>query len=722
LSKNKIIACLVYLAFAVLLGGIGAEPVVITPAKEPVDYSAMGNPAAVYCEDLGYDFAIADEASGQVGYCSLPDGIMCKAWDFLEGKCGQSYNYCAQMGLETVTLNNGKNSFSREYTVCISDEGEEIGPVTELSELAEKATGCGGKSETIEVSEVYDGINRGIIETKSFKDGVPPSSFDWRNHDGSDWMTPVKNQGSCGSCWAFSAVGVAEAAHNIANDNPDLDLDLSEDYLVSDCAMGDDCCGGSKARALAYIRDTGIPDEACLPYAETCGCIDGVCQSNCTYIGTGICSDRTCSDRCVDFSSRLINISNTAFVSTDPATIKQHLVDTGPLAVSIGYGPSFGGYWDEDIYRCTNDTGTNHAVVMVGYDDADGAWIIKNSWGSGWNGDGYFKVGYDECYVQQYVYDGVIVDAPANDDFDNATVIDTIPFSISQEMRGATTAEDDPIFPCTSSQHYRSVWFQYTPSESGTLSLNTAGSDYDTVLAVWTGERGSLTNVACNDDVINSEITHSSVQLPVGAGISYYIEVAGYGDWSFGTLHLAGTDEPNLPPAIITSLFRSPASITKGSVASGPNQFFTRVVLGDQTGDPGLAFHYVVWLHVPDDWTLPWAKQYSFTGDFTNTPLTADWTAQGWIQNVSGCIYGGPAEIGYKWRAFRGPEEALPALVDRLDNQVYLRGGLGVPGGETSDIYGGMRVVVGTYYDRDNDGTSESYVCDHVAVTNISVP
>ena len=178
---------------------------------------------------------------------------------------------------------------------------------------------------------------------------------------------------------------------------------------------------------------------------------------------------------------------------------------------------------------------------------------------------------------------------------------------------------------------------------------------------------------------------------------------------------------PNEPSALLLNLFRSPASITKGSAASGPNQWFARVALGDHTGDPGLAFHYVVWLHVPEDWTLPWATQYSFTGDFANGTLSPDWTAQPWVQDTANCALGGAADAGFKWRAFRGPLEALPPLVDRLNNQVNLRGGLGVPGGETSDLYGGVRVVLGTYYDFDTDGTPERYQCDNIGVTSITV-
>jgi len=83
--------------------------------------------------------------------------------------------------------------------------------------------------------------------------------------------------------------------------------------------------------------------------------------------------------------------------------MKQSVVDTGPLSVAMGIGSSYGGDWDGDIYRCTNDSGVNHGVIVAGYDDAGGYWIVKNSWGSGWNGDGYFKVGYGECAIENYV-------------------------------------------------------------------------------------------------------------------------------------------------------------------------------------------------------------------------------------------------------------------------------------------------------------------------------
>jgi len=299
--------------------------------------------------------------------------------------------------------------------VCV-DHGEEIGPVSGLMGLSEKATRSSIPVLGSEPPPEQEPVT-----------GDTPSSFDWRNEDGQDWMTSVKNQGSCGSCWAFSAVGIVEGTYNVDSGNPDLDLDLSEEYLVSDCyTLGSygNCCGGSHVDALEFVRDSGIPDEDCMSYVDqySCTCGSG-CDSNCTYSTGGACSDATCSDRCADWQDRAVMINNVAPVPS--GQIKQYLVDKGPLSVAMGIGSGYGGGFDaEGVYRCTNDYGANHAVVIAGYSDAGGYWIIKNSWGATWNGDGYFKVGYGECNIESWVD---YVDTPASacaDDVDCDGVLD----------------------------------------------------------------------------------------------------------------------------------------------------------------------------------------------------------------------------------------------------------------------------------------------------------
>ena len=337
----------------------------------------VANPAAVYCRELGYEYAIVDTGQGEYGRCTFPGGSSCTDWIFLEGRCGRSYSYCARHGYDLITRKDGRNPFSRTYSVCVRGT-EEIGAATELMGLSEKATkGSLPVAQSPATPEVGGSV------------GSPPSSFDWRNYSGQNWMTSVKNQGSCGSCWAFSAVGVVEAVFNIGTGNPSLDLDLSEQQLVSNgslcCSSCGDCQGGWPADALSYIKDTGVADEACFPYTAT----------------TAPCA------LCPDWQSRLLTIDAYAGVSSSPSQIKQSLVDRGPLSVAMGILSEYGGYFDGDIYRCLHDSDRydiNHAVVIVGYSDDGGYWIVRNSWGSTWNGNGYFKVGYGECRIEDWVY------------------------------------------------------------------------------------------------------------------------------------------------------------------------------------------------------------------------------------------------------------------------------------------------------------------------------
>ena len=531
------------LGFTLMALVVAPEPMQVAPETDLMAASSMANPAAVYCGEQGYRHQIISGEIGEIGMCIFPDGESCDAWDFLAGKCGQEYSYCAQQGYDIKTVSDGKDPFSQEYAVCISSRGEGVGSVTELSGLSEKSMRCGaGESIQGPLNTSEKGTKDGIAQQPA-PDAASPSSFDWRNILGCDWMTSIKNQGGCGSCWAFSAAGAAEAAHNIGADDVTIDLNLSEQYMVSDCHMyigSQTCCGGYAGQALSYIRDTGIPDEGCFPYIDGSGCeclTDGTCSPSCTYSGTDICSDTTCDDRCSDYGSRLVQIDTTGFAGSGEASIKQALLDYGPLSVSMGIGSPFGGYWDGDVYRCTNDSSTNHAVGVVGWDDAGGYWIIRNSWGTGWGTGGYFKLGYGECSIESWPYYAT-VNTSGNDVFQTPTVIGAVPYTNTQNVSSATTSCDDPPIgvPGFSGQGNYTVWYKYTPLAGGTLSVDTFGSDYDTVLVVWSGHRGSLTMEAGNDD--NVSPPQSALELSVSAGTPYYLGVVGAGPGASGNLTL----------------------------------------------------------------------------------------------------------------------------------------------------------------------------------------
>lgn len=368
----------------------------------------MANPGAVYCQDMGYEFQIVNTDQGQDGICVFDSDENCPAWDFLNGKCGTEYSYCAMHGYDQMIKDDGLNAFSRVYAVCVRrSDGLEVGAVADLSGLNEKAVKAGYPQTTKLAPPKSSQENPDLL----FSDPVTlPTSLDWRSRDGSDWMTEVKNQGGCGSCWSFSAIGVSEAVTNIAANNPNLDLDLSEEYLVSDCHSAylyQNCCGGWSDTALEFIRTSGVTDEDCFPYIDdtSCTCTNApTCDANCTYKTDGNCSDSTCSNRCNDWESRRTYISETGWIDDTVTAIKQALITYGPLSALFGIGDDYGGYWDGDIYRCADDIGINHAIVITGYSDADQAWIVKNSWGSDWNGDGYLKIGYGECLIEVNVY------------------------------------------------------------------------------------------------------------------------------------------------------------------------------------------------------------------------------------------------------------------------------------------------------------------------------
>ncbi len=402
--------------------GLVSPRLTFSEANQPLYLQNMANPAAIYCRELGYEYRVTQGKNGSVGECVLPEGV-CDEWDFLNGKCGQEFNYCAQLGMETEVNGDGKNSFSPEYAVCTSEDKTSSKAVSELFGLDQKSlkSSCSQddlieelptileveptatKSPTVQAPIVSSSAT--VFVHLPFIMNSLASSFDWRDYQGGNWLTPVRNQGSCGSCWAFSVIGVTEAALNIANNNPDLDLDLSEQYLISNCdTLSGSCCGGYQYYTLYSIKYDGVPDEACMSYTDgfggrSCSCDNEVCT--CTYNGSGICSNRTCEERCSDWSSRLQYINSFGFVPEN--IIKQQLKDYGPLSAAMNWDV-YGGWFDANgIYHCSDDTSANHGVVIVGYNDAGGYWIVRNSWGSTWNGDGYFKIGYGECYIENEV-------------------------------------------------------------------------------------------------------------------------------------------------------------------------------------------------------------------------------------------------------------------------------------------------------------------------------
>ncbi|MEN8223321.1 MAG: C1 family peptidase [Acidobacteriota bacterium] len=180
----------------------------------------------------------------------------------------------------------------------------------------------------------------------------------------------VKNQGSCGSCWAFASIGLMEA---MILKKDGVELDLSEQYLVSCNPWGWGCNGGLWPNDM--LVDPGAMTEECFPYTAT----DAPCNDSCPYP---------------------YKINGWAFVTADREVppvddIKQAIYTYGAVQAGVYVDRWFQAYTGGVLNRCKRRVNfSNHAIILCGWDDAKGAWLLKNSWGTGWGENGYMWISY----------------------------------------------------------------------------------------------------------------------------------------------------------------------------------------------------------------------------------------------------------------------------------------------------------------------------------------
>lgn len=164
-----------------------------------------------------------------------------------------------------------------------------------------------------------------------------------------------------------------------------------------------------------------------------------------------------------------------------------------------------------------------------------------------------------------------LVAAPPNDAVSSASVITGVPFADAIDTTGATVGADDPSMLCGASQNSNTVWYRLSLSATTTLAIDTLGSDYDTVLAVFAGRPGNLQWVACNDDAMG---TQSRLSFVAEGNHDYYIEVADYGSPGGGTLYLAinpiADETRNAFLSVIQSLDISPGRFVVGTTGGEP--------------------------------------------------------------------------------------------------------------------------------------------------------
>ncbi|XP_068459020.1 pro-cathepsin H [Clinocottus analis] len=203
-------------------------------------------------------------------------------------------------------------------------------------------------------------------------DGPHPDSIDWRKKG--NYVTEVKNQGPCGSCWSFSTTGCLESVTAISTSKL---ITLSEQQLV-DCAQdfnNHGCNGGLPSQAFEYIMyNKGLMTEKNYPYTAS--------EATCAY-KPGLAAA---------FVKEVVNI--TAY---DENGMVDAVATRNPVSLAFEVTSDFMHY-SQGVYTSTECHKTadkvNHAVLAVGYGQESGTpyWIVKNSWGSSWGIDGYFLI------------------------------------------------------------------------------------------------------------------------------------------------------------------------------------------------------------------------------------------------------------------------------------------------------------------------------------------
>jgi len=248
--------------------------------------------------------------------------------------------------------------------------------------------GCGFIPPRIDLSHLA-----GKQMPSRFSALAPPTQWDWRTQGK---VTSVKNQSTCGACYAFASLGNIESKMLIDGEGT---FDFSENN-AKECNWYDRSCSGGNYHDIAnWLSKKGVVLESCDPYVAS----NVSCNSSCAYIKT---------------------LTGWNVISSDyvPATtdLQNYIYSHGPIYTALYAGDDSDLVWSSEfhdydgLYTLYYDGvyATNHAVLIVGWDDAlphaggTGAWIVKNSWGTGWGGTcgygtegGYFTIAYGSANI-----------------------------------------------------------------------------------------------------------------------------------------------------------------------------------------------------------------------------------------------------------------------------------------------------------------------------------
>jgi C1A family cysteine protease len=301
-----------------------------------------------------------------------------------------------------------KYSFEVGYTTAMGYSIEQITGLVEPPDLNEQIMKQNEKAKQLMQMQV-ESVTLGTCSASA-------SSFDWRKDNGT---TSVRDQENCGSCWAFATCGAYEGNYRIINS---LAIDCSEQQILDCNPWGYDCYGGWWA--FQYFIDHGVTKESDYPYTAT----KGTCNTSVTvpykalswgYVGssTGVPSSTFIKQALCQYGPLAVGVYATALFQVYQSNVFNETVNAWAASTNYNLYESVRPA-NNRVYFCTQSGTTgptepiwplptsnnpqptvndgtvtwqywgggavNHGVTLIGWDDSKNAWLIKNSWGTGW--------------------------------------------------------------------------------------------------------------------------------------------------------------------------------------------------------------------------------------------------------------------------------------------------------------------------------------------------
>jgi len=291
-------------------------------------------------------------------FVAAADVPLTMSWADWKNEFGMTFNGEEEATREsvfaaTVAFIEGENAKDNTYTLGVNQ-------FSHLSEAEFKAQFTGGQGGSALSS---DDAHLGELEV-----GEIASSVDWSTDK--SVVNPVKDQGQCGSCWAFSAVGTVESAYAQAAGK--LGSYAEQQLVDCDTTGGSQGCnGGFNQYGIQYIGSTGIAAESAYPYTAT----DGSCKASSV-------SKTLPKGAVAGYNS--VGKTNAAL---------QSAITSGPVSITVDADNSWQSYRSGVLSKSCGLFGQiDHAVIAVGYDTSASTFKIRNSWGASWGEGGYVRV------------------------------------------------------------------------------------------------------------------------------------------------------------------------------------------------------------------------------------------------------------------------------------------------------------------------------------------